>query len=229
MARPLPAMLADADHLRVSAAVGAAEARSAGEIVTILTDRSDGYTDVALAWAAFAAFTALTFVSVAPDFTLGLYDRLLADWGHEWTPRGIFTLAAAVGILTFLAVLAIQLWQPLKFRLVPRPIRAARVRARAVTCFKVGAERRTHGRTGILIYLSMREHRAEIVADAAIASLVAPEVWGEAMAAMLAELKQGRVADGMIAAVDRVGVVLSEHFPRHENDVNELPDRLIEV
>jgi len=49
------------------------------------------------------------------------------------------------------------------------------------------------------------------------------------MAAMLAELKQGRIADGMIAAVDRVGVVLSEHFPRHENDVNELPDRLIEV
>ena len=98
-----------------------------------------------------------------------------------------------------------------------------------MTCFKVGAERRTHGRTGILIYLSMREHRAEIVADAAIASLVSPEVWGEAMAAMLAELKQGRIADGMIAAVDRVGVVLAEHFPRHENDVNELPDRLIEV
>jgi len=229
MARPLPAMLTDADHSRVSAAVGAAEAHSAGEIVTILTDRSDGYTDVALAWAAFAAFTALTLVSVAPDFTLGLYDGLFADWGHEWTPRGIFTLAAAVGILTFLAVLAIQLWQPLKFRLVPRRIKAARVRARAVTCFKVGAERRTHGRTGILIYLSMREHRAEIVADAAIASLVAPEVWGEAMAAMLAELKQGRIADGMIAAVDRVGVVLSEHFPRHENDVNEVPDRLIEV
>jgi len=229
MARPLPAMLADADHSRVSAAVGAAEAHSAGEIVTILTDRSDGYTDVALAWAAFAAFTALTLVSVAPDFTLGLYDRMFADWGHEWTPRGIFTLAAAVGILTFLAVLAAQLWQPLKFWLVLPSIKAARVRARAVTCFKVGAERRTHGRTGILIYLSMREHRAEIVADAAIAGLVAPEVWGEAMAAMIAELKQGRIADGMTAAVDRVGAVLAEHFPRHENDVNELPDRLIEV
>lgn len=229
MTATLPAMLSDADHARVSAAVSAAEAQSAGEIVTILTDRSDGYTDVALAWAALAAFTALTFLSIAPDFTLGIYDRLFADWGHEWTPRGIFALAAAVGILKFLGVLAIQLWQPLKFWLIPPGIKTARVRSRAVTCFKVGAERRTHGRTGILIYLSMREHRAEIVADAAIASLVEPEVWGDAMAAMIAELKQGRIANGMIAAVGQVGAVLAQHFPRHENDVNELPDRLIEV
>jgi putative membrane protein len=41
-----------------------------------------------------------------------------------------------------------------------------RVRERAVNCFKVGAERRTHGRTGILIYLSLAEHRALIAAFA---------------------------------------------------------------
>ena len=229
MTAPSPAMLSATDHDRVSAAVAAAEAHSAGEIVTILTDRSDGYTDVALAWAALVAFTALTALSIAPDFFLGFYDGLFADWGHEWTPGQIFAYAAAFAIIPFLAMLALQLWQPLKFWLVLPGIKTARVRNRAITCFKVGAERRTHGRTGILIYLSMREHRAEIVADAAISSLVAPEIWGEAMAAMIAELKQGRVADGMIAAVERVGAVLATHFPRHENDVNELPDRLIEV
>ena len=60
----------------------------------------------------------------------------------------------------------------------------------------------------------MREHRAEIVADEAIASKVAPEVWGEAMAAMLAHIREGRIADGMIAGVEKVGAVLAEHFPR---------------
>jgi putative membrane protein len=75
----------------------------------------------------------------------------------------------------------------------------------------------------------MREHRAEILADAAIAAKVAPEVWGEAMAAMLAELKQRRVGHGIVAAVERVGAVLAEHLPRAEDDVNELPDRLIEL
>ena len=131
--------------------------------------------------------------------------------------------------LKFIGVMLIQAIQPVKFFLIPPPIRTARVHERAVRAFRIGAERRTHGRTGILIYLSMREHRAEIVADEAIATKVDPEVWGDAMDAMLAELKQGRVADGMIAAVTRVGKVLAEHFPRPENDVNELPDRLIEV
>ena len=223
------ANLSEADHDRISAAVSAAEGHSAGEIVTILTDRSDGYWDVALAWAALVAATALLALSLAPAFYLGLIDRITGAWGNQWTPGEIFAVALGVATLKFLAMLIIQLWQPLKFWLIPPPVKSRRVLGRAITCFKVGAERRTHGRTGILIYLSMREHRAEIVADAAIVGKVAPEVWGEAMAAMLPEIRAGRIADGMVAAVERVGVVLAEHFPRAENDTNELPDRLIEV
>ena len=221
--------LSDADHARVSAAVAAAESRTAGEIVTVVADRSDGYSDIALAWSAIAAFTALIVLALLPDFYLGIVDRLLDNWAHEWTPREIFALAAIVGILKFLGMWLIQLWQPLKFWLILPPIKTQRTFARAVSLFKVGAERRTHGRTGILIYLSMREHRAQIIADEAIASKVSPETWGEAMAAMLVHIKDGRVADGMIAAVEKVGVVLAEHFPRAEDDQNELPDRLIEL
>ena len=75
----------------------------------------------------------------------------------------------------------------------------------------------------------MAERRAEIIADEAIAAKVGPEVWGDAMHALLTEVRQGRVADGMVAAVEQVGAVLSQHFPRGADDVNELPDRLIEV
>src|SRR5688500_11705739 len=221
--------LSEADHARVSAAVEAAEARTAGEIVTVVADRSDGYSDVVLAWAAIVAFTALVVLALVPEFYLDKIDWLLDNWQHEWTPSEIFTLASVVAIAKFLGMLLIQLWPPLKFWLVLPPIKTARTLARAIDLFKVGAERRTHGRTGILIYLSMREHRAHIIADEAIASKVAPETWGEAMAAMLAEIKQGRCADGMIAAVERVGAVLAEHFPRAGDDTNELPDRLIEI
>jgi putative membrane protein len=221
--------LSEADHAKVSAAVTAAEANSAGEIVTVVTDRSDGYSDVALVWSAIVAFTAIAALTFFPDFYLGLVDRLLGNWNAAWTSRGIFGLALLVGILKFVGAWLIQLWQPLKFLLIPGVIKSHRANARAVAIFKVGAERRTTGRTGILIYLSMREHRAEIVADEAITSKVAPEIWGEAMAAMLSELKHGRVGDGMVAAVEKVGAVLAEHFPRSENDVNELPDQLIEL
>ncbi|MFM5906135.1 MAG: TPM domain-containing protein [Novosphingobium sp.] len=217
------------DRARVAEAVRAAEAGSAGEIVTIITDQSDSYQDVALVWCAAAAMLAIGFLAAFPAFYLGLWDRLLGRWGTEWPPRQIFELALLVAALKFAGSWLILLWQPLRLWLTPRGLRNARVRARAVTCFKVGAERRTHGRTGILIYLSMAEHRAEIVADEAIAAKVSPEVWGHAMASMIAQIRKGRMADGMIAAVTEVGHVLAEHFPRDANDVNELPDRLIEV
>ena len=225
----MPAAMSEADHQRVSAAVSAAEAHSAGEIVTIVTRQSDSYADVALLWSAFVAFLALTVLTLAPDFYLALYDRLTGGWVQQWHAREIFGLALLIASLKFAGMWLLQLWPPLRLFLVPRPLRHARVRARAITCFKVGAERRTTGRTGILIYLSLAERRAEIVADEAIASKVAPEVWGEAMAAMIGPIRDGRLADGMIAAVEKVGAVLAEHFPRDGGDRNELPDRLIEV
>jgi putative membrane protein len=219
----------DDDRERVSAAVARAESASSGEIVTILAHRSDDYADVALAWAAFVGLVALAALTLFPAFYLGLYEYLSGGWVHEWTPRAVFGVALLVVALKFAGMWLLMLWRPLRLSLTPAPLRHARVRARAVHAFKIGAERRTHGRTGILIYLSMAEHRAEIVADEAIASKVAAEVWGDAMAAMLAELKAGRLADGLIAAVERVGAVLAQHFPRAEDDTNELPDRLIEL
>ncbi|MBD3728858.1 MAG: hypothetical protein IE933_04060 [Sphingomonadales bacterium] len=221
--------LTDEEHTRISQAVAAAEEHTAGEIVTVLADRSDGYSDIALAWASLASLLVLGALASFPDFYLGLLEWAFNLWGHEWTPRYIFAVAAIAATAKFAGVYLLLLWDPLRFLLVPGIVKTRRVHHRAIAHFKVGAERRTHGRTGVLIYLSMREHRAEIFADEAIASRVTPETWGEAMADMLREIRHGRIADGMIAGVRDVGVVLAEHFPRAEDDQNELPDRLIEV
>ncbi|PNU06559.1 TPM domain-containing protein [Novosphingobium guangzhouense] len=224
-----PKYLTEADHERISAAVAEAELLSSGEIVTILADRSDGYTDVALAWSAFVAFLALGALAIVPDFYMGLYDRLIADWGHEWSPRMILSLALGVAAIKFAGMMLLQMWQPLKFRLIPAPIRTTRVHDRAMRAYRIGAEKRTTGRTGILIYLSMREHRVEILADEAIASKVEPGIWADAIDAMLSALREDRTADAMVAGVGKVGAILSRHVPRLPGDVNELPDRLIEV
>jgi putative membrane protein len=221
--------LDEVGHKRVSEAVAAAEARTAGEIITVVADRSDGYSDIVLAWSALVAFTALTVYALFPEFYLTLVDRAIGGWSTEWSKSELLALFGTAAMLKFFATWLLLQWQPLRFALIPGPVKSARARNRAIDLFKVGAERRTHGRTGILIYLSMREHRAEIVADEAIASKVRPEIWGEAMAAMLAHIKHGRCAEGMAAAVEKVGAVLAEHFPRAEDDTNELPDRLIEL
>lgn len=224
----LPPMT-DADRRLVSDAVAAAEMLSAGEIVTIVTPRSDTYRDVALVWSALVAFVALAALDMFAGFYLPMVEHVLGLWAFEWTPRAVLGLALTVLTLKFGGMYLLMRFTPLGLWLTPRRVRNARVRERALTCFRVGAESRTTGRTGVLIYLSLAEHRAEIIADAAIASKVSPETWGLAMKAMLNPLRQGRMADGMAAAVCEVGKVLAEHFPRSADDVNELPDRLIEV
>lgn len=223
------AYLNEAEHKIVSDAVAEAELTTSGEILTVLADSSDGYTDVVLVWAAALAFTAMSVFALFPQPFLDFYDSLIGGWGHDWTTGELASMTILLGLVTFAITWAVQLWKPLRFALIPGPVKSARVHGQAIKHFKVGAEGRTHGRTGILIYLSMSEHRAEIIADEPIASKVEAEVWGEAMAEMLDEIKKGRLAQGMAVGVRDVGFVLSEHFPRAEDDENELPDRLIEV
>ena len=118
---------------------------------------------------------------------------------------------------------------PLRLALTPAATKTRRVRRRAIAVFKAAAERRTVGHNGVLIYLSMGEHRAEIVADRAILDVTDESVWGEAMAALIEQVKAGRPADGIVAAVHGVGEVCALHFPRSDEDRNEIPDKLIEL
>jgi putative membrane protein len=141
----------------------------------------------------------------------------------------VLGLALGVAALKFAGMYLLMLWRPLRLALTPGPVKAARVHARALTCFRIGAESRTTGRTGVLVYLSLAERRAEIIADEAVAGKVAPDVWGDAMHAMLGHVRAGRLGDGMAAAVAQVGTVLAAHCPRAADDINELPDRLIEI
>jgi putative membrane protein len=221
--------LSEADHDKVSAAIAAAEAQSDGEIVAVATPISDPYHDVALHWAIAVMILVLAWAAWRPDWLAWWYDTLTGGWHAEPTLGELLTFLMILAVLKFTAVLLILKWKPLRLALTPGATKHRRVRRRAIAVFKAAAERRTVGRTGILIYLSMAERRAEIVADEAITKVTTPEIWGEAMAALLVKVREGRVGDGMVAAISQVGVVLAEHFPRTTGDRNEIPDKLIEL
>jgi putative membrane protein len=217
------------DHAKVSAAIAAAEAKSDGEILAVVTPLSDPYHDVALHWAVLVLIAVLAWAAACPTCLDWWLDLFLGGWRPEPTLREYFTFLLILAVLKFTAVLLILRYMPLRLMLTPGATKTRRVRRRAIAMFKAAAERRTVGRTGVLIYLSMGEHRAEIVADEAITKVTTPETWGEAMAALLVEVKAGRPGDGIAAAVEQVGVVLAEHFPRSATDTNEIPDKLIEL
>ena len=216
------------ERQRVSDAVHAAEGGTSGEIVTIVADRSDAYEDVALVYTGLAALFVPVLFAAWPALPLEIVARFTSGWGEAEVREMMLVAFVAMTLVSAMVFAAFQ-WAPLRTRLTPRATRRQRVRRRAIDLFKVGAEARTTGRTGILVYLSLGEHMAEIVADEAIHAKVPDTEWGDAMIAMVAEVREGRIADGMIAAVNRVGTILSAHLPRTADDANELPDRLIEL
>ncbi|MEO8177101.1 MAG: hypothetical protein ABI626_10645 [Sphingomicrobium sp.] len=221
--------LSEADHAKVRAAIAAAESESDGEIVAVATELSDSYHDVALHWAVLVLIAVLAWAAAFPSSLEWWRDLLLGGWRPEPTLRELLTFLMVLAVLKFTAVLLILRYLPLRLALTPGATKQRRVRRRAVTVFKAAAERRTVGRTGILIYLSMGERRAEIVADEAILEVTDGSTWGEAMAALLVEVRTGRPADGLVAAIGQVGAVLKQHFPHSATDTNEIPDKLIEL
>lgn len=216
------------EHEVVTRAVAAAERGTDGEIVAIVTDWSDHYHDVSLYYAVAVMIAALGLFAVWP----GLLDAKLALLTGGWVEAERHVELGLLVVIQAVLFLAVRFgFEALPFRgpLIPAPVRGRRVRRRAVQFFKASAEKRTAARVGVLLYLSLAEHRAEIVADEAIVGKVPDAVWGEAMVALIDRVRAGDPAGGMAAAVAQIGVVLGEHFPKTTSDANELPDRLIEL
>ncbi|HZV17542.1 MAG TPA: hypothetical protein VFF84_02505 [Sphingobium sp.] len=221
--------MSEADHRLITDAVAKAETDTDAEIVTIVARRSDAYHDVGLHWAILCAFLVPAVVALFPHWYEQSLIWLLGEWTPELPLRMLLLLLLGHMILKFLAVRYLFAIPALRMLVTPGSTKSRRVRRRALLLFRTAAEARTAQLTGVLLYLSLDEHRAEIVADEAIASKVSPEVWGEAMAAMIDEVRAGRIAQGMALAIERAGVILAEHCPRTGTNPNELPDRLIEL
>ena len=221
--------LSESDHELVSAAVRAAEAKSAGEIVTIVAPRSDAYHDVGLHYAVAAMLLVPVGLYLAPQGLIDWATGLLLGWNAEPTRQQVALWLFVKLAAAFLIIRYALAWMPLRMALTPGRTKTRRVHRRAVEVFRTGCELKTRGRTGVLIYLSMAERRAEIVADQAIAEQVPADIWAEALAALIAEVKAGRTGAGMAKAVEMVGEVLAPILPPVPQDDNELPDRLVEL
>jgi putative membrane protein len=221
--------LSDEDRAKVAAAIAAAEAKSSGEIVAVATPISDSYHDVALLWALLPLFAVLAWAAWRPTALAWWYNFLFGGWHPDPTQSELLTLLMVFAALKFTIALLILKWMPLRLFLTPPATKHRRVRRRAIAIFQASAAGRTAGKTGILIYLSLAERRAEIVADQAILKVTDDHTWGEAMTALIADVREGRPGEGIAAAIERVGAVLAAHFPRSADDRNEIPDKLIEL
>ncbi|HXT54624.1 MAG TPA: hypothetical protein VN826_08980, partial [Candidatus Eisenbacteria bacterium] len=81
--------------------------------------------------------------------------------------------------------------------------------------------------TGILILISLLEHRVEVLADRGINAKVEPATWQEISKIVADGLKANQACEAVCKAISRCGEILAAHFPRRSDDRNELPDRLV--
>ena len=198
--------VSEQDRARIATAIRAAEAKTSGEIVCVLARTSTDATALPVLLAALAAL-ALPWLLVA--LTGMSVQRILA-------------LQVAAFVL-----LAVVLCLPrVRVALVPRAARRHLAHRAAMEQFAMRGIARKRERTGILIFVSLAERYARIIADEGIAGRVAQSEWQNAVAALIAHMRDGRIADGFIAAIDACGNVLAAHFPRTETSRDDLPDRI---
>jgi putative membrane protein len=200
-------MLTGEQQERVAAAVREAESRTAGEILVVVAARAGTYRSVPLLYALLG--------SLAVPWPL--------IWLTELSAARIFTIQLAVA----LALMLSAAWLERRFTWVPAFIRRARCREAAERAFRTRGTTRTRERTGVLIYVALAEHYAEVIADAGIADRVDEHVWRDAITELVEAIRGGRIADGLVAAVSRVGAVLAEHAPPRPDDTDELPNKVI--
>lgn len=224
--------MTEPDHERIAAAVAAAEATTSGEIYCVLAPAVSDYRETPLAWAAGAALL-LPALALLLGFEPQMLGRLFGGWevGHAAaTDRTVFSaLATYVGLqaVVFVVAALVVSIPPVRRALTPRSLKAERVHRAAMEQFLAKGLHMTRERTGVLLFASLAEHRAEVVADEGIYAVAPHEVWDEVVALLVAGLKRKDVAGGFEAAVKRSGEILARYVPPRADNPNELPDRLV--
>jgi putative membrane protein len=128
--------------------------------------------------------------------------------------------------LAFVA-LALMLSAPrVRVSLLPRRARRAAAHRAAMEQFVIRGIARKKERTGILIFVSLAERYARIIADDGISSRVPQSEWQGAVDALVEHMRSDRIADGFIVAIERCGKALKANFPRTGASRDELPDRI---
>ena len=191
---------------RISIAIRAAEARTSGEIICVLAQTSSDATALPVLIAAVAALV-LPWLLVA--FTAMTVHQILS-----------------LQIVVFFALMVLLCLPRVRVALMPRKARRAVAHRVAMEQFTIRGIARKKDRSSILIFVSLAERYARIIADVGIAARVPQSEWQTAVDALIAHTRDGRIADGFIAAINLCGNELARHFPHIETSRDELPDRI---
>ena len=198
------------EQQKIEAAVKTAETKTSGEIVPMVVDSSYDYPRTDL----------------ITGGTLALASGLVFSWAFGGESIWWFLPVFILGFFIFQQL--IRSLPDLKRRLIHPDELTAEVKEKALVSFIEQGLHETRDRTGILILISLFEHRVQILADSGINAKVPEHTWEEIDDIIVKGLKTGDGCNAICQAIERCGELLQEHFPRKDDDTNELPNLVME-
>jgi len=194
---------------RIQQIVIAAEKKTSGEIVPMIVSASGRYAEVELS-------------GLIVGLVLGTLAAFL--WHDPWVSAQIYLFWPVVGAIIGFVTCGIP---SLKRRMISKGRIADAVHTRSLAAFTGQGLHHTRAETGILIFVSLLEHRVVVLADRGINEKVAAGTWDEIVNTITEGLKSGNGCDGFCKAIERCGEILAQHFPRSADDRDELPNKLV--
>jgi len=221
------------ENTRIRTAIGMAEANTSGEIVTMVVDRSDSYREAeilgAVLTAAFCGFlleialqAGFLWFSTSGWETGSKMDAELVLYGVS-----LWTYIPLVILLFFPLRFLFRSREVLKLPFVGRKRIDEAVRERAVRAFFEKELYRTRDENGILIFLSLLEHKVWILADRGINSRLPHDQWKGLARDLSLGMREKRACEALCSVISSCGDVLAQHFPRKADDTNELSDHVL--
>jgi putative membrane protein len=208
-------LMSEEDHRAVSAAIAQAEEATDGEIYAVIARQSDDYFAPAAFAVSLAAILAAFVIAVALHYF--------------WLPVDAWKFMIAVVLAFGAALLVLVLAPDLCIRLVPRQTAHRRAHMSAAQQFLARNIHRTKARTGVLLFVSVAERYAEVIADEAINSKIDQDGWDSIVNMLLEGASRRDYAGGFLNAIQASGKLLAVHFPKSRTDRNELDDHVVEL
>ena len=203
------ARLTEEDKRRIEEAIKKAEAGTSGEIVFAAAPASARYRHATLQGAVIG-MAVVTAIFLLLPFSHSVTNLL-------WTE-----------FISFAVFYSVLPWLPWRRWIISKADMDARVREAAFMQFYASGLYRTRDSNGVEIYLSFFEHEVVVIGDRGINAAMGEHYWEEIRDLIIRGIGQGDVTGGIIAVIEACGKALVEHFPPKPDDVNELPNKVID-
>lgn len=199
----------ESEKQQISILVKKTERETSGEIAVMVVDGSDSYREAEILGALMlSAFIALVVAVLLHHVTI---------WSY----------IPAVIIFWFPALYLVRGFPRFKLALAGKKRLEESVRERAIRAFFEKGLYRTRGETGVLVFISILEHKVWILGDRGINQRIAPQFWQTLAVELAGRIRDKRAFDGLCTVIEKLGDVLKEHFPKDADDTNELSDEVI--